>query len=50
MDEFITNALEEASAIYQEAFAQYKSRKVPVHFMRFEELMRNPKETLQGLF
>lgn len=50
MDEFIKNALEEAGAVYQEAFALYKSRKVPVHFVRFEELMRNPKGTLLGLF
>lgn len=48
-EEFLTNAIEEANAIYNEAFAQYKSRNVPIHFVRFEELLSKPKETLEGV-
>lgn len=53
-DQFITEhveaAVQEALAIYNEAFTQFKERHAPIYFVRFEELQAEPQKTLEEVF
>ena len=42
--------MQEADAVYNEAFAQFKARNVPVYFVKFEQLVAEPQKTLEEVF
>lgn len=50
ISEFVEAAVQEAHAIYDEGFRQFKDRHAPIFFVRYEELVAEPQKTLEDVF
>jgi len=49
-DAFIKTICNQVNDFFAHIYSCYKDKKVPIHFIRFEELRSNPKPVLDNLF